>query len=463
MGSYLHQIASELIATLSQPGTVVLHFVCELGCRVAPERALYLGLIVIELVTNSLKYAHPTGVNGAIAIRCWRTVDSVVIEVSDDGVGFPEGFDPASSRSGLRIVKLAGPAGRRHGCVRERRPRRHLHDPGADARSSSRPTSPRDDCPPGRAAPIRLRHAQGTRHGLARRGTPHHHQPLDGRRHRPPRCPPQRRRHAQCADLVRIDGTLPQEFSRRGRRCRRRGPPDDAARTLARPRSLPSRTTPSSSCRPRTPGSPTARRPIPTAMTARWSLINTLKLDGIQLLDGGKQVVSLPGGDALPARATAEAARPRAALRHRLVLRRRLDRRRRLQQFRRRRWCAADPPTPSSRSTRRSMPMAGSSSSIISASSSARRPRKSSRASTRATTRRPTSSTTPASPPTAAMPSASATSTSRAPPASTPTRPSSTKRRAQPESSASSPCASTPFPPTTMPRPTTSAPTIPTS
>ena len=105
MGSYLHQIASELIATLSQPGTVVLHFVCELGCQIAPERALYLGLIVIELVTNSLKYAHPTGVNGAIAIRCWRTVNSVVIEVSDDGVGFPEGFDPASSRSGLRIVK----------------------------------------------------------------------------------------------------------------------------------------------------------------------------------------------------------------------------------------------------------------------------------------------------------------------------------------------------------------------
>src|SRR5690349_7830993 len=48
LGKYLQQIASELIATLTPPNTVTLHFVCELGCKVAPDRALYLGLIVVE-------------------------------------------------------------------------------------------------------------------------------------------------------------------------------------------------------------------------------------------------------------------------------------------------------------------------------------------------------------------------------------------------------------------------------
>lgn len=105
VGKYLQQIASELIATLSAPDAVILHFTCELGCRVAPDRGLYLGLIAVELVTNSLKYAHPANVNGKIAIQCWRTDAEIVIQVSDDGIGFPDGFDPMSSPSGLRIVR----------------------------------------------------------------------------------------------------------------------------------------------------------------------------------------------------------------------------------------------------------------------------------------------------------------------------------------------------------------------
>jgi two-component sensor histidine kinase len=105
LGRYLQQIASELVATLSPPGGTILHFACELGCRVAPDRGLYLGLIAVEIVTNALKYAHPAGVGGRIAFNCWRTTDALVVEISDDGVGFPDGFDPIKSLSGLRIVR----------------------------------------------------------------------------------------------------------------------------------------------------------------------------------------------------------------------------------------------------------------------------------------------------------------------------------------------------------------------
>jgi len=106
VGGYVQQIASELVSSLSSPDRPSLHFLGEIGCRIAPERALYLGLIVIELVTNSLKYAHPTGVPGEIAIHCRREGHMVRVDVSDDGVGLPEAFDLGGSRtSGLRLVR----------------------------------------------------------------------------------------------------------------------------------------------------------------------------------------------------------------------------------------------------------------------------------------------------------------------------------------------------------------------
>jgi two-component sensor histidine kinase len=105
LGAYLHQVSHELVSSLAQPGTMTLHFDCELGCRVAPERALHLGLIAVELVTNSLKYAHPSGVAGSISIRCYRHARRMAIDISDDGVGLPEGFDPKGSGSGLKLVR----------------------------------------------------------------------------------------------------------------------------------------------------------------------------------------------------------------------------------------------------------------------------------------------------------------------------------------------------------------------
>ncbi len=106
VGSYVHQLASYLVCSLSSPEAVTLLFMCELGCRLERARALHLGLIVCELVTNSIKYAHPTGVHGQIQIRCRREPQGIAIEVSDDGVGLPEGFDiERDGGTGLRLMR----------------------------------------------------------------------------------------------------------------------------------------------------------------------------------------------------------------------------------------------------------------------------------------------------------------------------------------------------------------------
>jgi len=64
------------------------------------------GLLIQELVSNSLKHAFPTGKKGEIKIL-FRLFNERKIEltVSDSGIGFPDGFDIRNSKSlGLQLV-----------------------------------------------------------------------------------------------------------------------------------------------------------------------------------------------------------------------------------------------------------------------------------------------------------------------------------------------------------------------
>jgi two-component sensor histidine kinase len=107
LGAYLRDISAAVVAALSPNRETRLEFACGERCALPPERALSIGLIVVELVTNAVKYAHPTGVPGEIIVACSQGVDgTVTVEVSDDGVGLPEGLDPMKADSlGLRLVR----------------------------------------------------------------------------------------------------------------------------------------------------------------------------------------------------------------------------------------------------------------------------------------------------------------------------------------------------------------------
>ena len=72
------------------------------------NQAIPCGLILNELVTNSLKYAFPGGRRGQIqvALRC-EEGHRVMLRVADNGVGLPPGLDWKRSHSlGLRIVDI---------------------------------------------------------------------------------------------------------------------------------------------------------------------------------------------------------------------------------------------------------------------------------------------------------------------------------------------------------------------
>ncbi|HEY7851515.1 MAG TPA: sensor histidine kinase [Caulobacteraceae bacterium] len=104
---FVEEIARATLSSQAYAARARLTFSFAATCAAPPRQALPMGLIVGELVTNSLKYAHPTGVRGEIMVSCRRNRDGGIdIEVADDGVGLPEGFQPELADSlGLTLVR----------------------------------------------------------------------------------------------------------------------------------------------------------------------------------------------------------------------------------------------------------------------------------------------------------------------------------------------------------------------
>ncbi len=103
---YITQLCEHIIADVAS-------FKIALECAIDPlttpvEFTVALGLIVAELVTNSVKYAFPGIAKPAITIRIRRTTEDVIkLEYFDNGIGFPEGFDISEKKTlGLTLVRL---------------------------------------------------------------------------------------------------------------------------------------------------------------------------------------------------------------------------------------------------------------------------------------------------------------------------------------------------------------------
>lgn len=71
------------------------------------DSAIFIGLIVNELVTNSFKYAFEEDQQGEVVVRIEKQQDTkLLIEVKDDGIGYPEELlGDQESSFGLTIVK----------------------------------------------------------------------------------------------------------------------------------------------------------------------------------------------------------------------------------------------------------------------------------------------------------------------------------------------------------------------
>lgn len=108
VAQYLEAIAQGLVSSLTANEQTAIDCVFPVTCVLPAEQAVALGLVVGELITNAVKYAHPAGVAGAIRVETSAPdEDTIAIEVCDDGVGLPDDIDPLQSQSlGFRTIRL---------------------------------------------------------------------------------------------------------------------------------------------------------------------------------------------------------------------------------------------------------------------------------------------------------------------------------------------------------------------
>ena len=104
---YLEEICNRLRGALT-PAATSFSFDCPADCHVPAKTALSLGLITAELISNSLKYAHPAGLPTKISLSCAHEEEGrLMIAYEDDGVGFPEGFEVnETGHMGMTFIRL---------------------------------------------------------------------------------------------------------------------------------------------------------------------------------------------------------------------------------------------------------------------------------------------------------------------------------------------------------------------
>jgi two-component sensor histidine kinase len=106
LGDYLRDLCRD-VATFSLPAdaqaAIQLH---SARAEVRAEEAIWLGLIVVELVTNAVKYAKPS-LQSPIVVDVSPDESELRVVVSDSGAGLPTGFDMRTSKGlGMQVVLL---------------------------------------------------------------------------------------------------------------------------------------------------------------------------------------------------------------------------------------------------------------------------------------------------------------------------------------------------------------------
>ena len=104
-GDYIRTLANDLYHTYVMDTSLIKLNVDVDDIRLDINTSIPLGLILNELVTNSLKHAFPHSSSGEIDIIFHTQDKSYLLEVKDDGIGFNENIDYKNTDSlGLRLV-----------------------------------------------------------------------------------------------------------------------------------------------------------------------------------------------------------------------------------------------------------------------------------------------------------------------------------------------------------------------
>jgi PAS domain S-box-containing protein len=104
-GDYINTLSNDLYHTYIMDTSLIKLNIDVDDVKLDINTSIPLGLILNELVTNSLKHAFPEGKKGEISIIFHKYDEKYLLEVNDNGIGFPDEIDYKNTESlGLRLV-----------------------------------------------------------------------------------------------------------------------------------------------------------------------------------------------------------------------------------------------------------------------------------------------------------------------------------------------------------------------
>lgn len=105
MAGYLAGLVEEVEAAWSTPGSPRPIRLAADPLRLPTDRAVSLGVVVTELLSNACKYAYPEGVAGEIRVELRGTGTGFTLRVEDDGSGFDPASPPRGTGTGGKLIR----------------------------------------------------------------------------------------------------------------------------------------------------------------------------------------------------------------------------------------------------------------------------------------------------------------------------------------------------------------------
>ena len=106
--SYIQRLVSFVQSSyISNSVEINIKLHVEEEIQLVPGKAISVGLIINELLSNIYKYAYPSANKGEVEIVLLKEKDEYCLTVKDDGIGLSEDFDVLNTTSlGLKLVQI---------------------------------------------------------------------------------------------------------------------------------------------------------------------------------------------------------------------------------------------------------------------------------------------------------------------------------------------------------------------
>lgn len=105
LAAYIRELANGLFqAYVTSPALITLEVNVQ-NVHLELDQAVSCGLLLNELLVNSLRHAFPDGRSGRVRVELYPQNDQIVLVVADDGIGLPPDLHPETSPTlGLQLV-----------------------------------------------------------------------------------------------------------------------------------------------------------------------------------------------------------------------------------------------------------------------------------------------------------------------------------------------------------------------